>query len=181
MAYDVRDSDERVREVCTMVKVLLMVMGALVLAVVAAVLALVLGMRSRSPRALDAVRRFNRAFTNRLAVRSAGAPGKSNGLIRHVGRTSGRAYETPIGPFPTEEGFLVALPYGTRADWLRNVLAAGSATLVFDGETVEVDEPELVDVAAVLDELPAGEQKVLRTFGVEQCLRLRRAAPVPAT
>lgn len=161
-----------------MIRVLLVAVGGVVLVAMAAGAVLVLGMRARSPRVLDAVRRFNRAFTNRLAVRSAGQPGKANGLIRHVGRSSGRSYETPIGPFPTDGGFLVALPYGTRADWLRNVLAAGSATLVFDGETVEVDRPELVATSSVLDELPESEQKVLRTFGVEECLRLRRAALV---
>jgi deazaflavin-dependent oxidoreductase (nitroreductase family) len=176
MTYGVRET-KRGRLV---VRTLLWVLVGLLLVVAVAGAVLVVGMRSRSPVVLDAVRRFNRAFTNRLAVRSAGRPGKANGLVRHVGRTSGRAYETPIGPFPTPGGFLVALPYGTRADWLRNVLAAGSATLVFDGETVEVDHPEVVPVADVLDELPASEVRTLRTFGVEQCLRLRRAAVAPS-
>ena len=72
--------------------------------------------------------------------------------------------------------FEVALPYGTRADWAQNVLAAGTATLVFDGEEVAVDEPELVTTADVLEELPEGERRTLRMFGVEQCLRLHRAA-----
>jgi deazaflavin-dependent oxidoreductase (nitroreductase family) len=159
-----------------MLEVLIWVVVALVVLVVVAGAVLVLGMRARSQVVLDAVRRLNKAFTNKLAVRKAGRPGVGNGLIRHVGRSSGRAYETPIGPFPTADGFLVALPYGTRADWARNVLAAGTATLVFDGEEVAVDGPELVDTAAVLDELPEGERRTLRTFGVEQCLRLHRAA-----
>jgi hypothetical protein len=158
-----------------MLEVLIWVVVALVVLVVVAGAVLVLGMRARSQVVLDAVRRFNKAFTNKLAVRKAGRPGVGNGLIRHVGRSSGRAYETPIGPFPTADGFLVALPDGTRADWARNVLAAGTATLVFDGEEVAVDGPELVDTAAVLDELPEGERRTLRTFGVEQCLRLHRA------
>jgi deazaflavin-dependent oxidoreductase (nitroreductase family) len=152
-----------------------LLVGIVVVLAVAAVV-LVVGMRTRSRVVLDGVRRFNHAVTNRLTVRKAGSPGSANAIIRHVGRSSGQAFETPIGPFPTAGGFLVALPYGTRADWLRNVLAAGRATLVFDGETVEVDAPEVVAVADVLDELPESERRTLRIFGVDQCLRLRRAS-----
>lgn len=159
-----------------MVEIVVWVLVGVVVLLVVAFAVLLLGMRHRSGVVLDGVRHFNHAVTNRLTVRKAGRPGSGNGLVRHVGRTSGRAYETPIGPFPTPDGYLVALPYGTRADWARNVLAAGRATLVFDGETVEVDAPELVATADVLEELPAGERKTLRAFRVEQCLRLRRAA-----
>jgi deazaflavin-dependent oxidoreductase (nitroreductase family) len=159
-----------------MVELVVWVLIGIVVLVVVAFAVLLLGMRYRSPVVLDGVRHFNHAVTNRLTVRKAGRPGVANGLVRHVGRRSGRPYETPIGPFPTADGFLVALPYGTRADWARNVLAAGRATLLVDGETVEVDAPELVDTADVLEELPAGERKTLRLFRVDQCLRLRRAA-----
>jgi deazaflavin-dependent oxidoreductase (nitroreductase family) len=158
-----------------MVEVVVWVLVGIVVLVAVAFVVLLLGMRYRSGVVLDGVRHFNHAVTNRLTVRKAGRPGSGNALVRHVGRTSGRAYETPIGPFPTTDGFLVALPYGTRADWARNVLAAGRATLVFDGETVEVDAPELVATADVLQELPEGERKTLRVFRVEQCLRLRRS------
>lgn len=158
-----------------MLEVVVWLVIAIVVLLAVAGAVLVLGMRARSPRVLDAVRRFNKAFTNKLARRKAGRPGVGNGLVRHVGRASGRAYETPIGPFPTEGGFLVALPYGTRADWARNVLAAGGATLVFDGEEVVVDRPEVVATADVLEELPEGERRTLRTFGVQECLRLHRA------
>lgn len=159
-----------------MLEVVVWVVVGLVVVLVLAFAVMLFGMRSGSPVVLDAVRRFNRAFTNRITSKKAGKQGVGNGLIRHVGRRSGRTYETPIGPFPTDDGFLVALPYGTRADWAQNVLAAGSATLVFDGEEVAVDEPSLVTTADVLDELPKGERRTLRTFGVEQCLRLHRAA-----
>src|SRR5690606_38296959 len=35
------------------------------------------------------------------------------------------------GVVETERGLVVALPYGTTPDWLKNVTAAGSAELVF--------------------------------------------------
>lgn len=132
-------------------------------------------MRTRSPGMLGVVRRFNRAVTNRLQRRVAGKPGASAALIQHVGRRSGRAYETPIGAFEIDDGFVVTLPYGSEADWVRNVLAAGSAVLVTQGETVPVDRPELVDVGEARDLFPASEQRIHRLFRVEQGLRLHRA------
>ena len=47
---------------------------------------------------------------------------------------SGRQYETPVGPFAVGDDFVIGLPYGPGADWVRNVLANGSATLVHQGQ-----------------------------------------------
>jgi hypothetical protein len=111
-------------------------------------------------------------------LRSAGAPGASASVIHHVGRTSGREFQTPIGPTVTSDGFVVALPYGRRADWTKNVLAAGSATLVHEGVTYEIDQPNIVPTASILDELPPGERRTLRLFNVDECLRLHRVAHI---
>jgi deazaflavin-dependent oxidoreductase (nitroreductase family) len=133
------------------------------------------GMRTKSPAVMDRVRRFNRAVTNPRVLRSAGSPGASASVIRHVGRRSGRSYDTPVGPIPVGDVFVIALPYGPRADWVRNVVASGSATLVHEGRTVPVHKPEIVSTAQVMDDLPSSEQRALRLFGVDQCLRLRPA------
>ncbi len=70
---------------------------------------------------------------------------------------------------------MIALPYGPNTDWLKNVLASGSATIVADGNTHRVDQPEVVptDEAALL--FPPEELRTLRLFGVDQCLRVRRS------
>jgi hypothetical protein len=135
---------------------------------------LVVAMRTKSPRMLSAVRRFNRTFMNRLQLRSAGKPGKSASVIRHQGRISGRSYETPIVPFTTDDGFLVSLPYGSDTDWTKNVLADESAVLVTDGRTYRVDRPEVVATELVRDSFPPSEQRTHRLFRVEHCLRVRR-------
>ena len=135
----------------------------------------VLGMRTKSPVVQDRVRRFNRAITNPRVLRSAGSPGGQASVIRHVGRASGRAYETPVGPFTVGDDFVIALPYGLRADWVRNVLASGSATLVHEGRTVPVHHPEVVPTSAILQDLPPSDQRVLRLFAVDRCLRLHPA------
>jgi deazaflavin-dependent oxidoreductase (nitroreductase family) len=138
------------------------------------------GMRTKSPVVLRAVRRFNRAFTNPHAMKRAGTPGVRASIVRHVGRRSGHAYETPVETFATDDGFLVALPYGTDTDWLKNVLASGSATIVDDGNTFLVDQPKLVPTAVAAPDLPANEQRTLRLFAVDQCLRVRKIRPADA-
>ena len=152
--------------------VTLWVLGAVLLLVVAVAAVVVLGMRSKVPFVVDLVRRNNRRMVNPRQLRTAGRPGAYAGVVRHVGRRSGRAYETPVVPFPTDDGFVVPLPYGDRADWVRNVLASGSATVVHEGSTYSVDHPALVPVATVRDALPAKELRNLRTFGVDRCITL---------
>ncbi len=133
------------------------------------------GMRTKSPVVVNTVRRFNRSVTNPRQMATAGSPGASASVIRHVGRTSGREYETPIGAIATENGFVVTLPYGPGADWVKNLVASGSATIVDEGTTFFVDEPEVVSVDEVIDDYPAGERRLLRLFGVDECLRVRRS------
>jgi hypothetical protein len=148
--------------------------GVLIGGLLAFLAFLVVAMRTKSPRLLGAVRRFNRTFTNRLQRSSAGRPGASASMIRHQGRISGRSYETPIVPFATDDGFLVSLPYGPGTDWTKNVLAHGSAVLITDGRTYTVDRPEVVATDLVEDQFPPSEQRTHRLFRVDQCLRVRR-------
>jgi hypothetical protein len=134
------------------------------------------GMRTGSPLVRDVVRRFNRAFGNPHQMKTAGTPGAYASVIRRVGRTTGRSYETPIVPFATEDGF-VALPYGSGVDWLKNVVASGSATIVHEGDTYPVDQPEVVPTAIGTPYMPAKEQRDLRRFAVDECLRVRCVVP----
>ncbi len=110
-------------------------------------------------------------------MKKAGTPGAYASVVRHVGRTTGRPYETPVGAFATDDGFVIALPYGSQADWLKNVLASGSATIVDEGKTYRVDRPELVPTSVAAPHLPPKEQRNLRLFRVDQCLRVRRVDP----
>src|SRR5688572_30555725 len=118
------------------------VVGLAVLGLAVVLALFVLGMRAKSGVALGAVRLISRLF-NPMQMRSAGTPGAFASIIRHRGRRSGRAYATPVGAVPIDDGFVITLPYGTRAHWVRNVLAAGAATLVSEGRSYEVDRVEV--------------------------------------
>src|SRR5512143_1747052 len=113
--------------------------------------AFVLGWRAKSPLVLGPIIAFSKRFMNPQQMRTAGTPGAYAGIIRHRGRVSGTAYDTPVCIVPDGDAFLVALPYGSRAQWLRNVLAAGTATVVHEGRTYRVDAPRLVRLASVAD------------------------------
>jgi deazaflavin-dependent oxidoreductase (nitroreductase family) len=150
------------------------VVGALALSVVAFLLLVVVGMRTKSPPVLRLVRRVNRSVSNPIQMRSAGRPGAYASIIHHRGRISGQRYETPVGAEATDDGFVIALPYGTTTDWLKNLLADGTATIVNEGETFEVDQPEVRPLASEIARFPTADQRNLRRFRVEQCVRVRR-------
>jgi deazaflavin-dependent oxidoreductase (nitroreductase family) len=153
-----------------------LVVGAVVGIAVVLLSVLVAGMRWKLSPVLDTVRRMNRTLTNPRVMRTAGSAGTQTSVIRHAGRTSGRTYETPVDIIRTGDGFLIALPYGTRADWVRNAIAAGSATIVSQGESIDVDAPIIAATAEVEGQIPAKTLRTLRLFGVTECLQLQRSA-----
>jgi deazaflavin-dependent oxidoreductase (nitroreductase family) len=146
---------------------------ALLLTLVGVGIVFVVGMRAKSPAVLNTVRRTSRAMKP-LVMRSAGTPGAPASVIRHVGRVTGCPFETPVGAVAIDDGFVIALPYGSNTDWLKNVLASGSAVIVDEGSTYEVDQPEVVPLAVEALSFSPADQRAHRLFGVEQCLRVRR-------
>ena len=74
-------------------------------------------------------------------------------VVTHVGRTSGRSYQTPLDAFPTKTGYVLVARYGPNSDWVQNVLAADAATLRVDGEDHPLDSPRLVSQEEALDAL----------------------------
>ena len=153
------------------------VAGILFVGLVAIAIVYVLGMRAKSPLVLNPLIRLQRAIINPHQMRSAGTPGAYASVIRHRGRTSGRSYETPVGVVAAGDGFVIGLVYGSRANWCQNVLASGSATIVHEGQTHQVDQPEIVSMQTVEAQFTAGDQRGFRRFAVDQALRVRRADP----
>lgn len=151
-------------------------LATLGLAVVALWVVFTLAMRAKYAPVVDRVRRFNRSIGNPRAMATAGQPGAYASVIKHRGRSSGTEYETPIGPFASDEGFVIPLPYGATADWVKNVLAEGAAVIVNEGETYHVDHPELVSGEDAMPEIPAKYQWSLRLYNVDQFLRVQTVA-----
>jgi deazaflavin-dependent oxidoreductase (nitroreductase family) len=67
---------------------------------------------------------------NRVTSRMARAGHGPFSLIRHVGRKSGRTYETPVILVQVPEGFIAELTYGENVNRYRNIVAAGGCVVV---------------------------------------------------
>ena len=118
------------------------------------------------------IARFNRVVTNRISKPVADRlPGF--GVIVHKGRKSGKEYRTPVNVFRSEDGFVVALTYGPDADWVKNVVAEGGASVVTRGRTHRVHAPELVhDESRKL--MPPFVKQILGLLDVKDFLLLKR-------
>jgi hypothetical protein len=64
-------------------------------------------------------------------------------------------YRTPLDAFPTRDGFVLVCRYGPDSDWVRNVLAAGSASLRIDGVDHGLASPRLAGPEEALAALVA--------------------------
>jgi deazaflavin-dependent oxidoreductase (nitroreductase family) len=119
--------------------------------------------------------RFNKVATNRVTLPLAPRlPGF--GVVEHVGRTSGRHYRTPVNVFPRAGGFVIALTYGSDAQWVRNVLANGGCTLTTRGHSWRLTQPRLAP-AEQRRAVPAPVRLILRLLHVTEFLDLSSAAP----
>jgi deazaflavin-dependent oxidoreductase (nitroreductase family) len=157
------------------VRQVMRVVAALVQAVLVIVLVYVIGLRSKSSAVRNAARRFHRSVGNPLQMRRAGGSETFASVIVHRGRTTGKTYETPVWAVPTEDGFVIAIVYGSRTEWVKNVLASRSATLVRRGGTFAVDRPEVVPRASVRAYFPAAIRRIHGRVHVDSCIRVRLA------
>ena len=95
------------------------------------------------------------------------------GVVIHRGRTSGRVYETPVNVFREGEAYLFFLTYGSDAQWVKNILAAGSCSLETRSRVVQLVEPELVTDPELRPAPQPARFIERRLAGVTQYLRMR--------
>lgn len=125
------------------------------------------------------VARFNRTVTNRVGRPIASRiPGF--GVVRHIGRSTGRVYRTPVNVFAHGDGFVIALTYGSDTDWVRNILAADGCELVTRGRRAAVRSPRVVRDERVRL-VPPAVRPMLRLLGVTEFLMLARTGPGTTT
>jgi hypothetical protein len=76
---------------------------------------------------------------NRGVIRLAHSGHGPFSLVRHVGRKTGRSYETPLLLAVHGNDFIAELTYGPRVAWYRNVVAAGGCTVLSRGVEYRID------------------------------------------
>jgi deazaflavin-dependent oxidoreductase (nitroreductase family) len=88
--------------------------------------------------------RFNTRFTNRL-IGPILVWLPWFGWLFHDGRTTGRPYKTPIMLYQRGDRGVIALTYGERTQWLKNVLAAETCTFQSPrSEPLHLASPEFI-------------------------------------
>jgi deazaflavin-dependent oxidoreductase (nitroreductase family) len=109
------------------------------------------------PHALVA---FNRRYLNPMTLKLAGTGPFVD--LEHVGRASGTVRHTPLMAFRDGERVTVALTYGSRVQWLRNVEAAGRCRMTIGHTVLELGAPQRIPGAVALPRIPQPQRSLLR-------------------
>ncbi|KAA1249765.1 nitroreductase family deazaflavin-dependent oxidoreductase [Mycobacterium simiae] len=73
--------------------------------------------------------------------------------ITHHGRKSGKPYQTIVTAYRKGNVLAIALGHG-KTDWVKNVLAAGEADVLFTRRQVHITNPRILPAGASGDDLP---------------------------
>ena len=96
--------------------------------------------------------KINKRLFNPREVRRGKYP-----VVTHVGRRSGKTYQTPLDAFPTKTGYVLVARYGPKSDWIQNILSAGEASVRVDGQEHALTSPRLVGQEQALDALASDD------------------------
>lgn len=121
---------------------------------------------------LDRVRIINKHFTNKVLIHICGKRIRHFAILIHTGRKSGIQYRIPIISEPLDNGFVFALTYGRKVDWLANVMAYGGCSLVWKKKEYQLTSPEWLDVKTGLSAFPAIFRPALRMAKIQDFLKL---------
>jgi deazaflavin-dependent oxidoreductase (nitroreductase family) len=121
---------------------------------------------------LDRIRIINKRFTNKILIHLCGRRSGHFAILSHTGRKSGRQYRIPVIAEPVDEGFMVALTYGKKVDWFKNVMTLGGCELYWKNKEYKLVHPELVDSKIGLPAFPALFRSGLRKMGIKYYLKL---------
>jgi deazaflavin-dependent oxidoreductase (nitroreductase family) len=94
-------------------------------------------------------------------------------LLRHQGRRSGRAYATPVVGMRVPGGFAIPTAFREGADWYRNIVARGGATIREHGNDHQLTDPAAIDPDSAASPFPDWQRPVFRALGIRRFLFLR--------
>jgi len=116
--------------------------------------------------------KFNILVTNHITGVFAGwLPGF--GILTHIGRKSGRTYRTPINVFRSGDGFIIALTYSSKSEWVKNVLVRGGCELKTLGRKHMLSSPK-VKHDPTRRRFPFLVRIVLRLVGADEYMELAK-------
>ena len=114
---------------------------------------------------------------NRATLRAARTPGGPFSIVRHVGRKSGKTYETPLILARLGDDFVAELTYGPGVQWYQNVVAAGRCTVVHNGTEYQISGIGPLDREAGLRAFGNPAAVILRLLRRHEFRVLHQAQP----
>ncbi len=96
---------------------------------------------------------LNKRFLNPKELKKGGRP-----VLTHVGRSSGKTFETPLDAHPVDGGFIFFPLYGSESDWVKNILTAKAARLTIEGRLVDLVSPRLITRDVALAQIPSNKR-----------------------
>lgn len=113
----------------------------------------------------------NKHLFNKLELKRGNRP-----VLQHVGRSSGTSYRTPLDAHAVDGGYIFILVYGSKSDWVQNILAAGEATLEIDGAEVPLTTPQVVNTATAWEQLSSDTKPPPKNLNIGEYLKMSLAA-----
>jgi deazaflavin-dependent oxidoreductase (nitroreductase family) len=110
---------------------------------------------------------INKRTFNKMEIKRGVRP-----VLAHVGRSSGKTYHTPLDAHKTDDGYIFIINYGSRSDWVKNILAAGTATLSVEGNEVTLVSPRVITKDVASQKLPATTKWPSDFMKVTECLQM---------
>jgi deazaflavin-dependent oxidoreductase (nitroreductase family) len=96
-------------------------------------------------------------------------------VVLHRGRRSGRVHATPVAARRVADGFVIALAFGSRVDWYRNLRAADGGRIRWRGQDYPVGGPETIEPAVAVPAFLPVQRVLFRGAGIARFIRLRDA------
>jgi deazaflavin-dependent oxidoreductase (nitroreductase family) len=98
-------------------------------------------------------------------------------VVHHTGRRSGKTFETPVAARRVADGFVLALAFGTGANWYRNLAAAHGGVIRWRGVDYPVGAPEKISAEMALPAFLPVQRAGLRAADIDGYIHV---ADVPA-
>jgi deazaflavin-dependent oxidoreductase (nitroreductase family) len=94
-------------------------------------------------------------------------------ILQHTGRKTGRLYQTPVITTTIGETIIIALTYGEKVDWLRNILAQGGCNIFFGNKWWHASHPAVIGADSAYSMLPESRSTLFRRFRFKKFLLMQ--------
>ena len=86
-------------------------------------------------------------------------------VVSHRGRKSGQSYQTVVAASRSGDVLSIGLMHG-KTNWVKNILAAGGASVRLAGQDLRITNPRVVSKGDTSPELPEKVRRAAKRTGV---------------